>query len=277
MDVDALLQKHTLVELKDVERKFRTDVERRKEELRDLVSRRYRDLLDAADQIKGMHVAISNVTEQLELCRSVAESSLTRRTHHSHFSLSTLANQSINQRAAPTSDVILDRLLRETPEMIFQALDRGNPLRASLLYAFTRNLVWQRNADPASAVAKAEEDTRWTFLRAYSAFILQSIQTQFEKVSYESRELSGYFAATAVLDSRSTRLDILQTFLAVRGKVLHELLTTSSTLSTKEVVRLLLICVLETFRGVHEIFILYYAVGERLREEAVAVAKEIFS
>ena len=270
MDVDGLFQKHTLLELKDVERKLRTDVERKKEELRDLVSQRYRDLLDAADQIQGMHVAICNATEQLERCRNAAESPGRR----SAFSLLNSTNQSINQRSVQRSDAILDFLLREAPERIFQALDRGNPLRGALLFAFVRNLVWEKSAE--EIVGEKEEDVRWSFLRGYSEFILHSIQGKFEQISYEPRELAACFAATAVLDSRAARVDVFKTFLSVREKVLRDLLTQSSTLSTKEVVRLLLICVLETFRGMHEIFVLFEPVGEQLREEAVAVAKEIF-
>ncbi|OQV11925.1 hypothetical protein BV898_13803 [Hypsibius exemplaris] len=265
MDVEVLFQKHTLVELKDVEKKLRTDVERKKEELRDLVSHRYRDLLDAADQIKGMHIAIVNVTEQLELCRSL-EPSARAEARHSKVSAS------VGSTSPQNFPDVLDHFLSAAPEMIFQSLDINDPSRAALLYALLRNMVWRQSAEhPETA-----EDSRWNFMRAYSDFIAQNITAQFEKISFEPMELAGYFTATAVLSSSSTKLETLRGFLALRTEVIRGLLTTSSALPTKEVLRLLVICILETLRGVHEVFIQIDAVGDYLHEVARATGKAFY-
>ncbi|GAV05211.1 hypothetical protein RvY_15379 [Ramazzottius varieornatus] len=239
MDVDSLCRKHTLAELKEIEKKLRTDVERKKEELRELVSVRYRDLIDAADKIQGMHRSITNVVDHLNHFRSVEVTPVTTEKAISH----------INHRVAPLNDALSSALLL-APETIMQCLDNCDTLTAALTYAFVRSLVWQRNIERP----RVSEDTQWTFLRAYSNFISADVFKCLRAVSFERQEISGYFVSLMVLNSTAKTMDILPQFLSVRTAIINDFLTTSSNHSVKETVHLTLLSILETFRSVQEVF-----------------------
>jgi len=53
-DPDVLFERHDTAEIRAVERRVRADIEHKKEELRQMVGERYRDLIDAADTIGEM-------------------------------------------------------------------------------------------------------------------------------------------------------------------------------------------------------------------------------
>jgi hypothetical protein len=53
-DTNALFQQHTVDEIRQIERKTRMDIEKKKEDLRQMVGERYHELIDAADTITSM-------------------------------------------------------------------------------------------------------------------------------------------------------------------------------------------------------------------------------
>ncbi|XP_025024569.1 conserved oligomeric Golgi complex subunit 1 [Python bivittatus] len=61
--VESLFEKHTTAELRAVERKLRAGIEGKREELRQMVGERYRDLIEAADTIAEMRVSAEHLLE----------------------------------------------------------------------------------------------------------------------------------------------------------------------------------------------------------------------
>lgn len=53
MDTSAMFETYPIAEIRDIEKKTRQDIERKKEDLRQMVGERYRDLIEAADTITG--------------------------------------------------------------------------------------------------------------------------------------------------------------------------------------------------------------------------------
>ncbi|RLV94603.1 hypothetical protein DV515_00013091 [Chloebia gouldiae] len=53
-EAEALFEAHTAAELRAVERRLRAGIEQKREELRQMVGERYRDLIEAADTIAEM-------------------------------------------------------------------------------------------------------------------------------------------------------------------------------------------------------------------------------
>ncbi|KAM6317466.1 LOW QUALITY PROTEIN: conserved oligomeric Golgi complex subunit 1 [Podargus strigoides] len=56
-EADALFEAHTAAELRAVERRLRASIEQKREELRQMVGERYRDLIEAADTIAEMRLS----------------------------------------------------------------------------------------------------------------------------------------------------------------------------------------------------------------------------
>ena len=53
MDTTNMFETYTVGEIREIEKKTRQDIERKKEDLRQMVGERYRDLIEAADTITG--------------------------------------------------------------------------------------------------------------------------------------------------------------------------------------------------------------------------------
>lgn len=76
-DPAALFERYSTEEIRRVERKVRGEIEQKKEELRQMVGERYRDLIDAADTIGEMRECSESVVESIQdmqrYCRTLKQ------------------------------------------------------------------------------------------------------------------------------------------------------------------------------------------------------------
>lgn len=77
MDANRLFENHGISEVRDIEMKLRHDIEFQKEEMRDLVGERYRDLISAADTIRQMKQSAESISNRLKDINSHCASSST--------------------------------------------------------------------------------------------------------------------------------------------------------------------------------------------------------
>ncbi|KAG8129239.1 hypothetical protein E2320_016048 [Naja naja] len=110
--VESLFEKHTTAELRGVERQLRAGIEGKREELRQMVGERYRDLIEAADTIAEMRVSAEHL---LEAVRGLQQRRARGRTAGPAAS---------SQREAG----------REIPEKIWSAMESSQYLSATRLY-----------------------------------------------------------------------------------------------------------------------------------------------
>ncbi|XP_055353190.1 uncharacterized protein LOC129599073 [Paramacrobiotus metropolitanus] len=259
MDVENLLKTHTVAQLKDIEKKLRTDVERKKEDLRQLVSNRYRELIDAADKIKGMHGSISSVTNHLHMVHQLSVQAKPDKSRSQTENTASILEPSISQ------------LLRDAPEIIFRALESDDVLMAAVVYSFVKNVVWQWNVGPVAFT----QQPQWLFLRSYGNFISSHLHLLFEKIEYDALECSRYFCAFLIMANSTNALDALKSFLERRQRVLDNLLTSSSA-SVRDTLRDSLLCLLSTLRTVHEVFVTHNLL-KFMDSEVVELRAMIFS
>ena len=140
-DVTVLFQTSGIDSIKDVERQIRSDIEKKKEELRVMVGERYRDLINAADTIKDMTAATCEVFQGVgsisHLCNTfneVNERSVKR--------TGSLEGKIVNpkQEAFYSLATQMD-LLVDTPEKIWSALDMCQYLLSAKLYLIAQHIV----------------------------------------------------------------------------------------------------------------------------------------
>lgn len=62
----VLFERYDSDEIRQIERKVRREIEQKKEELRQMVGERYRDLIDAADTIGEMRQCSASVVRSVE-------------------------------------------------------------------------------------------------------------------------------------------------------------------------------------------------------------------
>lgn len=65
-DPVVLFERHNTEQIRQIERKVRGEIEQKKEELRQMVGERYRDLIDAADTIREMRQRSESVVRSIQ-------------------------------------------------------------------------------------------------------------------------------------------------------------------------------------------------------------------
>ena len=157
-EADALFRQHNVYEIQQHARVLRTDVDKRRQELRAMVGERYRELIQAADSIVAMRAESEKVeTLLVEVKDACALPSL-----RAHAEQVVKANEHATARS-PDRDALYCvaaqiKLLVDTPEQIWHALEGQRFLRAGKLYLVARQIHSnlhnrdgaEGNADPST-------------------------------------------------------------------------------------------------------------------------------
>lgn len=124
VDVEALFNKFTVAEVRDIERKVKTDIERKKEDLRQMVGRRYRDIIEAADSIRDMKLRAEFILSSIKEVHTgfdrlqLLQQQLITAQQRAHFATYAPID------AAFSSETHL-KFLQDIPELIWESLDDG--------------------------------------------------------------------------------------------------------------------------------------------------------
>ncbi|KAI0208088.1 Conserved oligomeric Golgi complex subunit 1 [Lamellibrachia satsuma] len=137
MDTGALFEKYTIEEIRDIEKRTRQEIERKKEELRQMVGERYRDLIEAADTITEMKNSAKNVVKsvlrmQLE-CQKKRDLARVK---------GTTDKKDVHRKKEASFYAIAAqmKLLMDIPEQIWSAIELGEYLHATQLFLLARHV-----------------------------------------------------------------------------------------------------------------------------------------
>uniref|UniRef100_A0A672SPT0 Conserved oligomeric Golgi complex subunit 1 n=1 Tax=Sinocyclocheilus grahami TaxID=75366 RepID=A0A672SPT0_SINGR len=128
-DPTALFERYSTDEIRAIERKVRGEIEQKKEELRQMVGERYRDLIDAADTIGEMRQCSESVVQSIQdmfrYCNKLKQSK------HAPQSSGKAEKQSQEKFYTMASQI---KLLLEIPERVWSAMESSQYLQATQLY-----------------------------------------------------------------------------------------------------------------------------------------------
>jgi len=126
-DADTLFLKYTIPQLRALQLKLVSDIDRKKQDLRIMVGERYRDVILAGDSITAMKTLGQSTTQSFKtLIKLCNVDSLTRqRARHEESS-----------NVYPVAAQI--KLLVDTPEQIWKGLESHGYLKAARLYLVAR-------------------------------------------------------------------------------------------------------------------------------------------
>uniref|UniRef100_A0A8C6V9F9 Conserved oligomeric Golgi complex subunit 1 n=1 Tax=Naja naja TaxID=35670 RepID=A0A8C6V9F9_NAJNA len=127
--VESLFEKHTTAELRGVERQLRAGIEGKREELRQMVGERYRDLIEAADTIAEMRVSAEHL---LEAVRGLQQRRARGRTAGPAASSQRETTCQSQEKFYCLAAQI--QLLLQIPEKIWSAMESSQYLSATRLY-----------------------------------------------------------------------------------------------------------------------------------------------
>uniref|UniRef100_U3FWX1 Conserved oligomeric Golgi complex subunit 1 n=3 Tax=Micrurus TaxID=8634 RepID=U3FWX1_MICFL len=143
--VESLFEKHTTAELRGVERQLRAGIEGKREELRQMVGERYRDLIEAADTIAEMRVSAEHLLEAVRgLQQRRARGRTTGPAASSQRETTCQSQEKFYCLAAQI------QLLLQIPEKIWSSMESSQYLSATRLYLLCCHLRGLLQLDSSS-------------------------------------------------------------------------------------------------------------------------------
>ncbi|XP_034448218.1 conserved oligomeric Golgi complex subunit 1 isoform X1 [Hippoglossus hippoglossus] len=178
----GLFERYNTEEIRRIERKVRGEIEQKKEELRQMVGERYRDLIDAADTIGEMRECSESVVRSVQdmhrYCHSLKQGTA---------DVSSCRQESQKQWLWQEKFYIMSsqiKLLLEIPERIWSAMEASQYLQATQLYLLCCHLHSLLQLETATA-------GHYSPVLARFPILVRQVAT------------TGHFRSTILLDSRS--------------------------------------------------------------------------
>ncbi|KAK4268763.1 hypothetical protein QN277_025371 [Acacia crassicarpa] len=217
-DAESLFRTNPISEIRNVEASTRKQIEDKKEELRQLVGNRYRDLIDSADSIVLMKNSCQSISGNISSIHGSIRS----------LSLSQLQSESPSQSSATrtwTYDIASRvKYLIDTPENIWGCLDEGMFLEAASRYVRAKQAHHKLFFDNGNAADGDQKKILSNFpILQHQWQIVESFRTQ---ISQRSRDrlldrgltIGAYadaLAAVAIIDELEPK-QVLDLFLESR-------------------------------------------------------------
>ncbi|XP_034566536.1 conserved oligomeric Golgi complex subunit 1 isoform X2 [Notolabrus celidotus] len=179
-DPAALFERYNTEEIRGIERKVRGEIEQKKEELRQMVGERYRELIDAADTIGEMRQCSESVVQSIQDMHQYCHNLKRGKTS---VSSSRQENQMVWQDKFYTMASQI-KLLLEIPERIWSAMEACQYLQATRLYLLCCHLHSLLQLEAATG-------GHYSPVLARFPILVRQVAT------------TGHFRSTILLDSRS--------------------------------------------------------------------------
>uniref|UniRef100_A0A8C7HLY8 Conserved oligomeric Golgi complex subunit 1 n=1 Tax=Oncorhynchus kisutch TaxID=8019 RepID=A0A8C7HLY8_ONCKI len=176
-DPTVLFERYNTEEIRGIERKVRGEIEHKKEELRQMVGERYRDLIDAADTIGEMRQCSESVVTSIQDMHRYSNCSAE---YHSPIPSGRFMMQSQERFYTMASQI---KLLLEIPERIWSSMEASQYLQATQLYLLCCHLHRQLHLEAGGP--------QYSPVLARFPILVRQVAA------------AGHFRSTILLDSKS--------------------------------------------------------------------------
>ncbi|CAL1292405.1 unnamed protein product [Larinioides sclopetarius] len=228
MGTDILFENHTIKEIQEIEKKLRNDIERKKEELRQMVGERYRDLMEAADTITEM----KEIAESVTCCvKSIEDSSI----HLQNSSLQNGILSAIQEEVAQKKKrnellyIVASqiKILMDSPTKIWSFIENKDFVCALSLYLLARHTHSMLLLDPVYREQNVSTsfpiiNRQWTSISHFKHVLLQNCQTVLKSQGSEPEDVAGPLCCRCLLSNTSLQQIFLE-ILDVRKEVLKSI------------------------------------------------------
>ncbi|XP_064323174.1 conserved oligomeric Golgi complex subunit 1 isoform X1 [Phalacrocorax carbo] len=215
-EAEALFEAHTAAELRAVERRLRAGIEQKREELRQMVGERYRDLIEAADTIAEMRLSAERL---LGAVRGLQRGGAARPAPPA--AARPPAQESFYRAAAQL------KLLLDVPEKVWGAVEAGRYLPAARLHLLGGHLRRQLQLDvPRASPVLARFPILLRQVAAAShlrSTILQESKSLLKSQTVSDQAVAEALCAIMLLEDSSPR-QALADFLLARKLAIQQLL-----------------------------------------------------
>uniref|UniRef100_H2Z1D8 Conserved oligomeric Golgi complex subunit 1 n=1 Tax=Ciona savignyi TaxID=51511 RepID=H2Z1D8_CIOSA len=224
-----VFERNNVEEIRELEKKTRHEIELKKEELRQMVGERYRDLLEAADKITGMKKYSEIVTSTI---KDIQEYKSKRTLSVPKLRASQLSVKNENRFLELAAET---KVLMEMPEEIWLQVEAGNMITASFLYLQSlqvlKNLSLEGNHSYSPIL-------QWIPMLGQQAqavgnlrsAILKQCNTRIADHALDLQSISEALCSIVLLEDVSIRC-VLTKLLEARRYAIREILTATKTKS----------------------------------------------
>ncbi|XP_069565997.1 conserved oligomeric Golgi complex subunit 1 isoform X1 [Brachyistius frenatus] len=224
-DPAVLFERYNTEEIRLIERKVRGEIEHKKEELRQMVGERYRDLIDAADTIGEMRQCSESVVRSVRDMQQYCH----RLKHGKASASSVRQNQrQLQEKFCTMASQI--KLLLEIPERIWSAMEASQYLQSTQLYLLCCHLHSLLQLEAATGAHYSPVLARFPILvrqvattgHFRSAILLDS-RSLLRGRAVSDQAIAEALVSTMLLEDSSPR-QALADFLLARKSSIHQLL-----------------------------------------------------
>ncbi|XP_022105215.1 conserved oligomeric Golgi complex subunit 1-like [Acanthaster planci] len=227
MDTGQLFETYTIEEIRKIERETRAEIEKKKEDLRQMVGERYRDLIDAADTISDMKACTEKIVTAVQgmqgYCTKLQKTHMVKGVLASPRGTKT-DRSSQNDFYAIASQT---KLLMDMPEKIWSAIESSEHLIATELYLLACHIVSSLQLDSntqqsAQLLAWFPVLSRqWAAISHFKAGILQSCRKLLKNGSVSDQATAEALCSIMLLEESSPRQVFTEFLLARKAAVQH--------------------------------------------------------
>ncbi|KAF9979262.1 Golgi transport complex subunit 1 [Actinomortierella ambigua] len=239
-DAEDLFIKLSVPDLNVYERKIRTDIEKKKQELRTMVGERYRDLIGAADRIVRMKETAlqvqSNMAKMRESCDVHA---LKRRVAAQVATASSSSEENASggreavdgTKKAFYSSAAQIKLLVDAPEQIWRNMENHNYLTASRLYLISQAIHQNLRPDEGEVDEQKKRvmesfpvvGRQWDAVRHFRAQILNKSKQRLREEGLSDQVVIETLSAIMLLDHVTVK-DLFALLLKQRQEAIRDIL-----------------------------------------------------
>ncbi|XP_061352172.1 conserved oligomeric Golgi complex subunit 1 isoform X1 [Gastrolobium bilobum] len=220
-DAESLFRSKPIAEIRNTEAATRKQIEDKKEELRQLVGNRYRDLIDSADSIVHMKASCKSISANIAAVHGRIRSLSLSQSH----SQTKLHSQS---RAWTYGVACRVKYLVDTPENIWGCLDEGMFLEAASRYVRAKHAHHRLFLDSDDQKNKILSNFpllqhQWQIVESFRAQISQRSRDRLLDRGLAIAAYSDALAAVAVIDELEPK-QVLGLFLESRKSWISQVL-----------------------------------------------------
>ncbi|CAG8749565.1 27626_t:CDS:10, partial [Dentiscutata erythropus] len=208
---DELFVKHSIPELRALEKRTRSDIEEKKQELRLMVGERYRDLIDAADSIVNMRHCALSIQEELHHMQDSCDVNVLKSTVRAQINEDKKGTKESHKYLNASRLYLIAKLVYKN----LQAHNEDSPFNVSVTFP-----VVQR---------------QWDAVSHFKAQILQKATLYLKVIEQSEQSLAETLCAIMLLDD-VTKKDVFRKCLDMRTSALIQILEKSEAKDTKSMV-----------------------------------------
>ncbi|KAF9163263.1 Golgi transport complex subunit 1 [Actinomortierella ambigua] len=220
-DAEDLFIKLSVPDLNVYERKIRTDIEKKKQELRTMVGERYRDLIGAADRIVRMRETALQVQSNMAKMRESCDVHALKRRVAAKTTTATTSLSSLSEDGDGGHGEIVDgtkkafyssaaqiKLLVDAPEQIWRNMENHNYLTASRLYLISQAIHQNLRPDEDEMDEQKKRvmesfpvvGRQWDAVRHFRAQILNKSKQRLREETLSDQVVVETLSAIMLLD-----------------------------------------------------------------------------